>query len=458
MEFQPWTVEEVAQITGGTMASGDGGQAVSGVVIDSRIVKQGNLYVPIIGEKNDGHRFIPAACENGAAAYLCDTAHCDQYHIQGAVKIVVPSTMEALRKLAAANRARYQIPVVAVTGSAGKTTTKDLIASVLSVKKRVMKTQGNFNNEIGVPLTLFQLTPEHEAAVVEMGMNHLGEIHRSIFEVKPHIGVITNIGSAHLENLGTKDNTLRAKKEILETMDAQDIALVNGDDPYLRKVVPSPYQVMRIGIHQDDVDFKAQHIVQTADGVSFEVFGEKYHFKYPGEHNVYNCLMAIGVGLIFDYSPSEIQEGLDRFVPSGNRMKKIQIDGRKLIDDSYNANPESVKAALNTVSAQAEGRVIAVLGDMLEIGKDSSEKHRETGAYAAEKTAVLIAVGPLSEAMADGAKGKGIEVHHVDDADAAAGLIKEISQPGDTILLKASHGMNLHHVTEVLQTAADQEK
>lgn len=458
MEFQPWTVDEVAHITGGKIETDDGGQMISGIVIDSRIVTPGDLYVPIIGEKNDGHRFIPAACEGGAAAYLCDTSHKDQYQVQGAVKIVVASTMEALRKLAAANRARYNIPVVAVTGSAGKTTTKDLIAAVLSVKKKVMKTQGNFNNEIGVPLTLFQLSPEHEAAVVEMGMNHLGEIHRSIFEVKPHIGVITNIGSAHLENLGTKDNTLRAKKEILETMNAQDIALVNGDDPYLRRITPSPYQVMRTGIHQDDVDFKAENVAQTAVGVRFEVRGASYHFRYPGEHNVYNCLMAIGVGLICGYSPLEIQDGLDRFVPSGNRMKKINIDGRDLIDDSYNANPESVKAALNTVSAQAEGRVVAVLGDMLEIGKDSSEKHREIGTYAAEKADVLIAVGPLSEAMAAGAKDRGIEVYHVADADAAAAALKKVSLPGDTVLLKASHGMNLHHVAEQLQKAADQEK
>ncbi|MGN0193835.1 MAG: UDP-N-acetylmuramoyl-tripeptide--D-alanyl-D-alanine ligase [Pseudoramibacter sp.] len=458
MEFQPWTAEEAAHITGGTIASGDGRASVSGIVIDSRKVEAGNLYVPIIGANNDGHRFIPAACQAGAAAYLCDAEHDSQYQVQGAVKIVVPSTMEALRQLAAANRARYDIPVVAVTGSAGKTTTKDLIASVLGVKKQVMKTQGNFNNEIGVPLTLFQLTPEHEAAVVEMGMNHLGEIHRSIFEVKPHVGVITNIGSAHLENLGTKDNTLRAKKEILETMGAEDIALVNGDDPYLRKITPSPYRVMRTGIHQDDVDFKAQHVVQNAEGVRFEVCGETYHFKYPGEHNVYNCLMAIGVGLIFGYAPKEIQDGLDRFVPSGNRMKKVSVDGRHFIDDSYNANPESVKAALNTVSAQAEGRVVAVLGDMLEIGKNSSEKHREIGAYAADKADVLIAVGPLSEAMAAGAKDRNIEVCHVSDADAAAEAVEKLSQPGDTVLLKASHGMNLHHVLERLQASADQKK
>lgn len=452
MGFKPWTAEEAAQIVGGKIAEGDGTQPITGVVIDSRIVKAGDLYVPIIGENNDGHRFIKAACAAGASAYLCDTDHQDQISVAGAVKIVVASTMEALRQLAAANRARYDIPVVAVTGSAGKTTTKDLIASVLGVKKHVMKTQGNFNNEIGVPLTLFQLTPEHEAAVVEMGMNHLKEIHRSIFEVEPHIGVITNIGSAHLENLGSKDNTLKAKKEILETMGPDDIALVNGDDPYLRKVVSDPYRVMRIGIHQADVDFLAENISQDAAGSTFTVRGSQYHFRYPGEHNIYNCLMAIGVGLIYHYTPEEIQAGLDAFVPSGNRMKREEIAGLHVIDDSYNANPESVKAALNTISAQADGRVVAVLGDMLEIGKDSAAKHREVGAYAAKKAAVVIAVGPLSENTAQGAENNGAEVYRAENADAAAEILKAVAKPGDTVLLKASHSMNIGSVADRLKS------
>ncbi|MSS19030.1 UDP-N-acetylmuramoyl-tripeptide--D-alanyl-D-alanine ligase [Pseudoramibacter porci] len=452
MGFRPWTAEETAQIVGGEITKGSGTQLVNGVVIDSRIVKPGDLYVPIIGENNDGHRFIEAACAGGASTYLCDVDHQNQYSAVDAVKIVVPSTMEALRQLAAANRARYDIPVVAVTGSAGKTTTKDLIASVLGVKKNVMKTQGNFNNEIGVPLTLFQLTPEHEAAVVEMGMNHLKEIHRSIFEVKPHIGVITNIGSAHLENLGSKDNTLKAKKEIFETMGPDDIALVNGDDPYLRKVVPDPYRVMRVGIHQADVDFLAENIEQDAAGSTFTVGNSLYHFRYPGEHNIYNCLMAIGVGLICGYTPEEIQAGLDAFEPSGNRMKREEIAGLHVIDDSYNANPESVKAALNTISAQADSRVIAVLGDMLEIGKDSEAKHRETGAYAATKAAVVIAVGPLSEHTAQGAENNGAEVYRAENVEAAAEILKAVSKPGDTVLLKASHSMHIGSVADQLKS------
>lgn len=452
MGFRPWTAEEVAKIVGGKITEGSGTQPISGVVIDSRIVKPGDLYVPIIGENNDGHCFIEAACSGGASAYLCDMDHQNQYSAAGAVKIVVSSTMEALRQLAAANRARYDIPVVAVTGSAGKTTTKDLIASVLGVKKNVMKTQGNFNNEIGVPLTLFQLTPEHEAAVVEMGMNHLREIHRSIFEVKPHIGIITNIGSAHLENLGSKDNTLKAKKEIFETMGPDDIALVNGDDPYLRKIMSDPYRVMRIGIHRPDVDFLAENIEQNAAGSTFTVGNSRYYFRYPGEHNIYNCLMAIGVGVICGYTPKEIQAGLDAFVPSGNRMKREEIAGLHVIDDSYNANPESVKAALNTISAQADGRVIAVLGDMLEIGKDSAAKHQEIGAYAAKKAAVIIAVGPLSKHTAQGAEDNGAEVYRAEDAEAAAKILKAVSKPGDTVLLKASHSMHIGSVADQLKS------
>ena len=199
----------------------------------------------------------------------------------------VADTFEAMRALAAANRARYDIPVVAVTGSAGKTTTKDLIASVLSMGYQTMKTQGNFNNEVGVPLTLFQLTPAHEAAVVEMGMNHSGEIARSIGEVRPHIGVITNIGSAHLENLGSKENTLKAKMEIFGTMGKEDIALINGDDPYLRRIVARDYRVVRVGIREPDVDLKAEAIREDLSGLYFEADGVLFHFKWPGIHNVY---------------------------------------------------------------------------------------------------------------------------------------------------------------------------
>lgn len=456
--FDPWPVATVAAITRGEVVQP--GTAICGIATDSRRVKPGDLYIPIIGERNDGHCFIGAACASGAAAVLCDRDHLPAWRGKiGAGIVGVADTFEAMRALAAANRARYDIPVVAVTGSAGKTTTKDLIAAVLSVGYRTMKTQGNFNNEVGVPLTLFQLTPAHEAAVVEMGMNHLGEIARSIGEVRPHIGVITNIGSAHLENLGSKDNTLKAKMEIFGTMGKDDIALVNGDDPYLRRIAGRDYRVVRVGIREPDVDLKAEAIREDLSGLHFEVGGVPFHFKLPGIHNVYNCLMAIWIGRYYRLDDRAIQAGLDAFRPSGNRMQMVAAGGLHFVNDAYNANPESMRAAMDTVCAVATGRRIAVLGDMLEIGEHAEAQHRAVGAYAGTHMDAVIGVGKWAEALCEGARRAAPDHPAVAAAtvDAAAQRLEEMAQAGDTVLIKASHGLALDRIIDRIKTGDRQD-
>lgn len=456
--FRPFKTGELAAITGGTIVK-QGETSIMGVITDSRKVTAGDLYIPIIGENNDGHVFISQACDNGAAAVLCQADHLDDVKSQvpdGVTLISVDKTFEAFKAIAGANRARYGIPIVAVTGSAGKTTTKDLIAAVLSQKFNTMKTQGNFNNEVGVPLTLLTLTPAHEAAVVEMGMNHMGEIARSISLVRPHIGVITNIGSAHLENLGTKDNTLKAKMEIFGTMGKDDIALLNGDDEYLNKIQDVPYQVFRVGIDGDNLDLRAENIEEAASGLTFDAGGTTFHFRLPGTHNVYNCLMAIWIGRYYGLTDQQIQRGLDAFVPSGNRMKPIKVGDIEFINDAYNANPESMRAAIDSVTTSAKGPVIGVLGDMLEIGKKTNVQHFEVGKYAMHKMAGVIAVGPLARSIYEGALSaeNGRPLAYAKDLDEAVKALKDMAEPGDTVLLKASHSMALDKIVDMYKENA----
>ena len=455
--MQAFGVNEIVSAVSGKCVQAGQSKEITGVKIDSRKIVPGDLYIPIIGKNNDGHRFIQNAVENGAAAVLVDEQH-DVAVPKTVAVIRVMSTFDAMKKLACENRKHFDIPVVAVTGSAGKTTTKDLIAAVLSEKFSTLKTIGNLNNAYGIPQTLFGLSEGHECAVIEMGMDHMGELTESIWEVLPHIAVITNIGSAHLENLGCKENTLKAKKEICSTLGEDDFCLVNGDDPYLRQIKDEIYHVVRVGIIHDDVDLKAENVTTGKNGIDFDVAGEHFHFKIPGIHNVYNCLMAIWIAREYGIDSKKIQAAFDGFVPSGNRMKTEMIEEVTFIDDSYNANPESVRAAVNAVSdicESSQGRFIAVLGDMLEIGESSGKAHFDCGVFTASKADVLIAVGDISkENTMDGFLSvKSGSAYGAKDAEEVVTLLKDYVRPGDTVLIKASHGMALDRIIPLLKEA-----
>ena len=455
--MQVFNINEIVSAVSGECLQIGQVKQISGVKIDSRKITAGDLYIPIIGKNNDGHRFIQNAVENGAAAVLIDERH--NISVSESVTVIrVASTFEAMKQLACENRKRFDIPVVAVTGSAGKTTTKDLIAAVFSEKYSTLKTIGNLNNAYGIPQTLFGLSNGHECAVVEMGMDHMGELSESIWEVLPHLAVITNIGSAHLEKLGCKENTLKAKKEICSTLGPDDFCLVNGDDPYLRQIQDEIYHVVRVGIDHDDVDLKAENVITGKSGIDFEVDGEHYHFKIPGIHNVYNCLMAIWIAREYGIDSSDIQSAFNGFIPSGNRMKTEIIEEVTYIDDSYNANPESVRAAVNAVSdihRNSKGRLIAVLGDMLEIGDSGEKAHYDCGVFTASKADVLIAVGDISRenTTAGFTSVKTDFAYGVSDAIEAAALLKELAHPGDTVLIKASHGLALDRIIPLLKEA-----
>ncbi|MGL4606840.1 MAG: UDP-N-acetylmuramoyl-tripeptide--D-alanyl-D-alanine ligase [Eubacteriaceae bacterium] len=438
-------------------------KTISGVKIDSRKTTFGDLYIPILGEKNNGHDFIDKAFENGCEVTLSQEPQ--RKYPKGMTVIFVDSTLEAMKALASYHRHRYGLPVIGITGSSGKTTTKDLVASVLSQKYYTLKTQGNFNNEYGIPQTLFNLEPEHEIAVIEMGMDHLGEIARSIESVDPQIAVITNIGLTHIEILKTQDNIFKAKKEILERLNEEGVALVNGDDPFLRKLSENKqiFQTVTFGIHGSN-DFIVKSFDSHSRGLNMIVQWEKkeleFSFSFPGEHNVYNCLVAIWLGLHFKMSQEEIQKGLDAFVPSGNRMDISEIGNVKIINDSYNANPDAMRSALNVLRTMKEEhkRAIAILGDMLEMGDFALTSHYEIGKYAAECCDVLIGVGEFGEEICRGFGDLPEKTYHVEKAEKAGELMASLCKPGDIILIKASRGVGLEKTIDYIKEEVNEWK
>ena len=450
------SIDEILRITQGKLLQGESNLKIKDVKIDSRKIENGDLYIPIIGETNNGHAFIDQAFLNDGRVSL--TQEKDHSFPEKMTIIFVPSTLEAMKALASFNRHRYTLSVVAITGSSGKTTTKDLVASVLAQKYNVLKTKGNFNNEYGIPQTLFNLGPEHEIAVIEMGMDHLEDISKSIQSVDPDISVITNIGLSHIECLKTQENIFLAKKEILQTLKSDGIALVNGDDCFLKKLKKekSNYRVQSFGIHGKQ-DIKVSEYTSHSHGlkmlVEWEGQKESYTFDFPGEHNVYNCLTAIWLGHFYKMTQREIQKGLNAFVPSGNRMNIFSIGKIKVINDAYNANPDAMKASLDvlkTIGCDYK-RKIAILGDMLEMGDYGPVAHYEIGEYAKDKADILIGVGNLGKEICRGYGDKQDCVYPVLDAQAAGKCLRAIMAPEDIVLIKASRGMELEKVIDYIE-------
>lgn len=389
---------------------------IKGVSTDSRTIHPGELFIPLRGKNFDGARFIPEALKKGALV------------------LEVKNGLKALQALAAYHRNKFKIPIIGVTGSVGKTTTKDMIASILAQKMPTLKNEENFNNEIGVPLTLLKLTKKHRVAVIEMGMQGLGEIELLAKMVRPRIAVITNIGESHLAFLKTKKNIARAKSEIFKYLTPKDCAIINQDDEFFEhlraKAQRRKAKVMTFGI----ID-KANIAPNDLEGIILPL---------PGEHNIYNALAAIAVAQRLNFKKALIKKGLEKFRPSSKRMEIInRPDGVKIINDTYNASPTSMAAALK-VLAGIEGRKIALLGDMLELGQSAETFHKKTGKLARKLGIdILISVGIFSKAMqAD---------YHCARNSPAIKLIKSMLRPGDVLLVKASRGRRLEEVVEAIR-------
>jgi UDP-N-acetylmuramoyl-tripeptide--D-alanyl-D-alanine ligase len=479
-----YSVEEVARAVGGRLIITGSGAPVRGVSTDTRTLRPGDLFFALPGERCDGHRFLGQAIEAGAAAAVVDQQRLTGLPSAATPLIHVTDVLRALGDLAAYHRARHQVRVVGVTGSVGKTSTKDLLASVLAQKYRVLRSPGNWNNEIGVPLTLFRLGPETEVAVIEMGMRGAGQIRRLAQIARPEAGVITNTGVAHMELLGSREAIAAAKGELLDMLPADGVGILNADDDYFHFLVQKAPRALSFGITPDaDVTGVVRNPYSVSDTVkgppaldfagyeirstpSTELELWSRHFEVPpftarvrslGSHHLSNALAAAAVGLLYGLTPELIARGLETAETSGMRMERVETPGGVVIlNDAYNASPDSMMAAL-AVLEQCAGRRIAALGDMFELGHASEEAHRQVGERAAQARVDLLAtVGDRATGIAEAAVLAGLPATRVircADAAEAAQTLRDCLRPGDTLLVKASRGMQLEQIVRELADA-----
>lgn len=456
-------LEKAACAANGVLINADKDELVKNVTTDSRQVKEGSVFVAVKGERADGHDYIKKAVEDGA---VCAVAEKGRFEGENLPLIEVEDTVKALGDLAAAYRDEFSVPCVAVTGSVGKTSTRDMIHSVLSEKYNTLKTSKNYNNEIGLPLTVFGLSSEHRMMVLEMGMSGFGEILRLAEIAKPETAVITNIGLAHIEKLGSKENILKAKLEIIEKMNDDGAVILNGDDPLLWSLSGTlPFETLYYGIENKACDIVAENIKKYSSGTEFtvKIDGTEHTFEtgVPGGHHVYNALAAILVGIRYGVSWGSIAAGVKKFVPDGMRQNIITLNNYVIIKDCYNASPDSMKSGIEvletTLSNKREKTYerVAVLGDMLELGDISPEEHKKVGALVAKsRINRLVTVGKMAEYIAKGAVEEGFSASDTfcfKDNEAAIRSLYSVIKPGDIVLFKASRGMKLEEIAEYLE-------
>ena len=427
---------------------------VSGIAIDSRKIEEGWLFAATVGERVDGHSFIESCYEKGALCCLGEK----ECSFDGRCYIQVASTFQALKDIAEYYRSTLEIPVVGITGSVGKTSTKEMIASVLGVKFNTLKTAGNFNNEVGLPLTVFNIRETHEAAVLEMGISDFGEMHRLSKVARPNLCVITNIGLCHLEFLGDRDGVLRAKSEIFDFAAEGAKAIVNGDDDKLRTLKSrADLDVTLFGMDSSN-DVYAKHVENLGlDGLKCDIStpaGEfSAHIHIPGMHMVYNALAGTCVGLSCGLTLEEIKAGIENAQTISGRNNLIHTENYTIMDDCYNANPVSMKASLDVLST-ALGRKVAILGDMGELGTNELALHYTVGEHAASKKIdLLLCVGTLSSKIVEGAKAVNPEMNALlfDTKEALMEQLPTLLKKGDSILVKASHFMQFENIVKALQ-------
>ena len=445
----PCTAREICAAVGGTLLQ-DSGAPVTGVTTDSRAVQPGQLFIPLVGERFDGHAYISKALDGGAAG--CLTAREPETLLPGKLYIQVADTRLALKALASWYRDKFDLPVVQVTGSAGKTTTKEMIASVLSQRYNTLRTEGNFNNDIGAPLTLLRLMPEHQAAVIETGMNHFGEIRYLGEMVRPDIAVITNVGDAHIENLGnTRQGILRAKCEIFENLTPEGIAVLNGDDELLNTVT-LPQTILRCGVG-DGCDVRVTDIDDRGlEGVACTVTIEGEHYRLttsaPGRYMIYPMAMAAAIGRRLGLTREEIAAGVAAYTTVGSRMHLIRLPGERLvIDDCYNANPQSMAEGLRMLAASPAQHRVAVLGDMGELGQLTAQAHRDMGALTRRLGLTAVAVGEKMHALTE----TDPQAQWFATVEEAMPAIRQLFTPGTAVLVKASHAMHFERIVKELE-------
>lgn len=450
------TLENITSVCGGTYFGPADvlNREITAVTTDSRVIEEGCLFVPIVGERVDAHKFIPDVMTKGALVTLSERIleNADFPYIK------VESTLQAVKDLAEFYLQQLNIPVVGITGSVGKTSTKEVIASVLKEKYNTLKTQGNFNNELGLPLTVFRLRDEHEIAVLEMGISDFGEMSRLAKIARPNTSVITNIGTCHLENLRDRDGVLKAKTEVFAYLKENGTIILNGDDDKLATVEESNgIRPVFFGmdekhpVYADEIESLGLKGMMCRIHIGGDTF--KVHVPMPGKHMVYNALAAAAVGKTYGLSNEQICRGIETLEAISGRFKMIETEQFLIVDDCYNANPMSMKASLDVLQDGA-GRRVAILGDMGELGENEAALHEEVGEHAGNcRIDVCICVGTLCKNMAAKAKETNPELTVIYEADRES-LLKNLSsyvQAGDTILVKASHFMHFEEVVKALQ-------
>lgn len=460
------TLAQIADMCGGTLSDAAVYSEITaeGVFTDSRKPVAGSLFIPLVGERFDGHEFVQACLEQGAAGAMWQKDH--GVPPQGAV-ILVDDTLAALQALASAYLAETQASVVGITGSNGKTTTKDIVDALLSTTFNVHKTQGNFNNHIGLPLTVLSMSSDTEIIILEMGMSGRGEIHDLSVIAQPDAAIITNIGESHLLQLGSRLEIARAKAEIAAGMKPGGLLIYNGDEPLIAQVLEEPeteqpedMQRFTFGLQTDNDDFPTG-VMNAQNGMVFttkQSGDQAYTLPLLGTHNVVNCLAAMAVARHFGVTPENMAAGLSQLKLTGMRIEVTQaVSGLTLLNDAYNASPTSMKAAVDVLEGLKGYRMkVAVLGDMLELGPQEEELHHDIGTYITpDKLDRVLVYGPLSLHIAEGAK-KHMPAEAVHAFESKNELIRHLLEnlhPKDVVLFKASRGMKLEDAVQALQTA-----
>ncbi|GAB6137103.1 UDP-N-acetylmuramoyl-tripeptide--D-alanyl-D-alanine ligase [Halanaerobaculum tunisiense] len=455
--MKPLSILEVTTAVAGELTADVAGK-IDSISTDTRTLQAGDVFIALVGSNFDGHDFVAEAFAKGAKLAIVS----QEVEVEGPL-LVVEDTTQALQDLAAYYRRQFSLPVVAVTGSTGKTTTKDMIAAVLKQKYQTLKTQGNYNNEIGLPLTLLELEPNHEALVVELGMRSLGEIKELASIAEPDYGVVTNVGLAHIELLGSQSKIAQAKGELIASLTSDDVAVLNGDDQFVESMHHlTPGAVINYGL-EDNNQLQATEIESLGNsGVEFTVRcnsqAASYPFQLPipGKYNVYNALAAIAVGQELGLEIEEIKRGLANLELTAMRNQLITTDsGLQIINDAYNANPISMKAALYNLAEITGGRKIAILGDMLELGTLAAKHHQKIGTVVANiELDYLFTIGELAAQIAQGALEAGMtqeQVFSYPTKEEAQTKLNQVVQSQDTILIKASRGMKLEGIIDMLE-------
>ena len=454
--MNPLPLSQIAQLTGNSLSAGDGSLVIDKVSTDSRTIKRGELFVALCGENFDGHNFVEAIAIVGAAGAIVNSNWKGKVPENFAL-IRVKDTLLAYQQLAANYRKSLKLNVVAITGSNGKTSTKDFAAAVLARRFRVTKTQANFNNHVGLPRTILEATSQDEVAVWEIGMNHPGEVSALAKIAAPNVGIITNIGVAHIEFMGSRERIAEEKGALAEAIGADGTIILNADDPFTQGIAARAHgKVILAGTTAGTI--RASEVNQSGTGTDFTILEGAHRCRaqlpVPGLHMVQNALLAVAAGRVFGLSVEECAAGLVSAPLTKARLQVKEIRGVQFLDDSYNANPDSMKAALRTlVELDAEGQRIAVLGEMRELGDELESGHREVGETAAAlKVDHLIAIGNVAATIAEAAKRAGLEKSSTVASTAeAAELLTDLAEPGDLVLIKGSRLARTEQVIEAFR-------